>query len=184
MFRGFRVSIKERGGRKPPCSSSSFCLRLVPVSAPSPLRSASHRPATSTGGQKDSTTTVQCVCVCMCVYVCIHACKRACIHACMYVCMYVCIAPRILSQFESAGPFPLSWSFISHSLVPSATFRPLGMDISSMISLDDLRLSGLSSVRERAGHRFFLRRHSAKALSISCLTTSSSAPSIDPLPVN
>ena len=59
MFRGFRVSIKERGGRKPPCSSSSFCLRLVPVSAPSPLRSASHRPATSTGGQKDSTTTVQ-----------------------------------------------------------------------------------------------------------------------------
>ena len=59
MFqRMFRVSIKERGGRMPPCSSSSSCLRLVSVSAPPPLRSALHRPATSTGGQKDSTTTV------------------------------------------------------------------------------------------------------------------------------
>ena len=76
------------------------------------------------------------VCMCVCVYVCVcvfmyaymPANVHVYIHACMYVvCMYVCIDPRILSQFESAGPFPLSWSFISHSLVPSATFRPLGI---------------------------------------------------------
>ena len=53
-------SFNKREGRPKAllCSSSPSCLRLVSVSAPSPLRSALHRPATSTGGQKDSTTTV------------------------------------------------------------------------------------------------------------------------------
>ena len=54
-------SFNKREGRPKAllCSSSPSCLRPVSVSAPSPLRPASHRPATSTGGQKDSTTTVQ-----------------------------------------------------------------------------------------------------------------------------
>ena len=66
-------SFNKREGRPKAllCSSSPSRLRLVSVAAPSPLRSASHRPATSTGGQKDSTTTVHVV-----AKVVMHRCHR------------------------------------------------------------------------------------------------------------
>ena len=41
-----------------------------------------------------------------------------------------------------------------------------------MISLDDLRLSGLSSVRERAGHRFFLGMDIVSMISLDHLRLS------------
>jgi hypothetical protein len=52
-------SFNKRKGR--PNAPLFLVIVLSPpclVSAPPPLRSALHRPATSTGGQKDSTTTV------------------------------------------------------------------------------------------------------------------------------